>query len=113
MPSGDSMHASKLLTGLVVTAALAQAAPPARVTILNGTRSAIVAIQVRPSRDSKAMWMQINKGQPVGIQRTTIFELLPNTCDYDVQAVFADGRSMNKLSQPFCHLPNGTYIVRG
>lgn len=107
------MQASKLLTGLVMTAALVQAAPAGKITILNGTRSAIVAIQVRPSGDSKAMWTPINEGRPLGIQRTTNFELLPNTCDYDVQAVFADGRSMNKVSQPFCRLPNGTYIVRG
>ncbi len=94
-------------------AGMADAASASEVTIVNGTNSAIVALQVKPATRPRAEWIPLSKGRPLGIQGTVQFILEPNVCLYDVQAVFADGRSMNKMHQPFCELKRASYIIRG
>jgi hypothetical protein len=105
----------KILNVIMAVAGLtgfATAAAMERITILNGTNCAIVAMQVRPSGVTNMPWIPLSPGRPIGIQGMVSFEFALTNCRFDVQAQFADGRSMNKVSQPFCQLPRATYIIR-
>jgi hypothetical protein len=106
----------KMISGAVLVAAglagAAYAQPAMQITILNGTNSAIVAMQVRPSDAQNAQWTAVSPGRPIGIQGTVTFRFSAASCDFDVQAQFADGRSLNKANQSFCRLHRATYIIR-
>jgi hypothetical protein len=106
----------KTISGAVLAAAglagAAYAQSAMHVTILNGTNSAIVAMQVRPSGAQNAQWTAVSPGRPIGIQGTVTFHFSAGNCNFDVQAQFADGRSLNKASQNFCRLHRTTYIIR-
>ena len=107
-----SQRILKVVMAFAGLAGLATAAPMEKITILNGTNSAIVAMQVRPSGVTKASWVSLSPGRPIGTQGTVSFEFALPNCRFDVQVQFADGRSMNKVNQPFCQLPHTTYIIR-
>jgi hypothetical protein len=107
--SSRLLNAVLLVAGL---AGLAQAEPVTQITIVNGTDSAIVAMQVRPSGATNAQWTALTPGRPLGIQGTVPFQFSPANCYFDVQAQFADGRSLNKPNQHFCRLPKAAYIIR-
>jgi len=107
-----SLKTLNVIMAVAGLSGLATAAPMEKITILNSTNSAIVAMQVRPTGVTNASWVPLSPGRPVGIQGTVSFEFALTNCKFDVQAQFADGRSMNKVSQQFCKLPRATYIIR-
>jgi hypothetical protein len=106
----------KMISGAVLVAAglagAAYAQPALQITILNGTNSAVVAMQVRPSGAQNVQWTAVSPGRPIGIQGTVTFQFSAANCNFDVQAQFADGRSLNKSNQNFCRQHRATYIIR-
>jgi hypothetical protein len=106
----------KTISGAVLAAAglagAVYAQSAMQITILNGTNSAVVAMQVRPSGSQNAQWTAVSPGRPIGIQGTVTFTFSPGNCHFDVQAQFADGRSLNKTNQNFCRLHKTAYIIR-
>lgn len=105
-------QASALAIGILVSAGIAGAAPSTpttQVRLVNGSTSAIVALQVKPS--GRAAWTLLFERKFVGIQREVPYDLVPGECVYDIQALFADGHSVNKQRQPLCQLPKGKYLI--
>ena len=77
-----------------------------QITIINGTRTVMIALQVKPQG---AAWTEILARRPLGTRQQTTYLLPPGPCKhYEIRAMFADGRAVNKKDQDFC---SRTYLV--
>lgn len=100
-----------VLLGLVVvaTSGKAVAADQAAVSIQNGTRATVVAIQVRPTQ-SKEPWTALVQREPLGFNGRVQGPKISGKCQqYDIQALFDDGHRVIKANQRMC-LP-GPYKI--
>jgi hypothetical protein len=77
------------------------------VSIVNGTRTAMVALQIRPS-DAPVWRPDILNHRPLGIQKQVDFEVGP-ACFFDVKAMFEDGHRVNKQHVNLCK--STTYLL--
>lgn len=96
-----------LLVGLVTGAALADD----QFWIVNGTRSAMIAVQVRPAgKRPPEPWMPLTQRGPLGFNERVSMPRIsscPRAQHYDIQVLFDDGRRLIKTNQPLCS--PGTY----
>jgi len=77
------------------------------VSIVNGTRTAMVALQIR--RADEPEWRpDILNHRPLGIQKEIGFEVGP-ACLFDVKAMFEDGHRISKQHVNLCKSP--TYLM--
>jgi hypothetical protein len=87
-----------------VSVSVASARP---VSIVNGTRTAMVALQIR--RADEPEWRpDILNHRPLGIQKQVDFEVGP-ACFFDVKAMFEDGHRVNKQHVNLCK--STTYLL--
>ncbi len=87
-----------ILIGAAVTAG--RAGDAQKVTIINGSRSVIIGLQLKPKDGA---WNEILGRKRLGIRQKTVYELPHGPCaHYDIRAVFNDGRSLNKTDQNLC-----------
>jgi hypothetical protein len=98
--------------GLAVVAIVALAGPSVAalvktVAIVNGTRTAMVALQFKPS--NAAVWRpDVLDHRTLGIQKQIEFDVGP-ACLFDVKAMFEDGHRINKQRVNLCKSP--TYLL--
>jgi hypothetical protein len=82
--------------------------------IVNGTRSAMIAVQVRPSGQRQAeAWIALAQRGPLGFnERVSLSQIsakCPQRQSFDIQVLFDDGRRLIKTNQFLCS--PGTYKV--
>jgi len=100
-------HAS-VATLTIIAAFMSTTAASARpVSIVNGTRTAMVALEIRPS-DADAWRPDLLNHRPLGIQKEIAFEVGP-ACFFDVKAMFEDGHRVNKQHINLCK--STTYLL--
>ena len=94
------------LIGIGIAVAPAYVAAAQQITIVNGTRTVMIALQVKPPG---AAWTEILARRPLGTRQQTTYRLPPGPCkNYEIRAMFADGRALTKKEQNFC---SPTYLV--
>lgn len=74
-----------------------------KIMIINGTRTAMVGLQLRESGGSDWQPDMLNR-RPLGIQRQIGFERSPK-CLYDIRAIFEDGHRVMKSRVDLCRSP--------
>lgn len=82
--------------------------------IVNGTRSAMIAVQVRPAGHRSAeAWTALAQRGPLGFnERVSLSQVAakcPQRQSFDIQVLFDDGRRLIKTNQSLCS--PGTYKV--
>ncbi|HTW36668.1 MAG TPA: hypothetical protein VMD53_18770 [Rhizomicrobium sp.] len=108
MREGSRSHHTGAAALTVVAVLMGVSAASARpVSIVNGTRTAMVALQVRPS-DAPVWRPDILNHRPLGIQKQIGFEVGP-ACFFDVKAMFEDGHRINKQHVNLCK--STTYLL--
>jgi hypothetical protein len=107
MRKGLGSHASAAALTLVAVFMSISAASARPVSIVNGTRTAMVALQVRPA-DAPEWRPDILNHRPLGIQKQIGFEVGP-ACLFDVKAMFEDGHRINKQRVNLCK--STTYLL--
>jgi hypothetical protein len=76
--------------------------------IVNGTRSAMIAVQVRPSgKRPPSPWMPLAQRGPLGFNERVAMPLAGKCQNFDIQVLFDDGRRLIKTNQTLC--APGTY----
>jgi hypothetical protein len=92
-----------LLVLLIAAPSRALAAGTSPVTIVNGTRTVMVSLQLRPSGGA---WTEILDRNRLSVHQEYAYPLPPGDCDhYDIRAVFDDGHVVNKTDQKLCNSP--------
>ena len=108
MRKGSVSHCASAAALTIIAALMSVSAASARpVSVVNGTRTAMVALQVRPS-DADAWRPDILNHRPLGIQKQIDFEVGP-ACFFDVKAMFEDGHRVNKQHVNLCK--STTYLL--
>lgn len=105
-------YCALVLLGLAVAATpgKALAGDQAVLSIENGTRSTIVAIQVRPTW-SKVAWTALVQREPLGFNGRVQGPKIVGKCQqYDIQVLFDDGHRVVKANQRMC-LPGPYKII--
>jgi hypothetical protein len=77
------------------------------VSFVNGTRNAMLQLQVREESSNK--WIDILKDKPLGVLRTLPPLCLPAGRFYEVRAVFQGGSNLDKKKQTLRN--NAVYVV--
>lgn len=96
-----AVAAFSVLLGAAQTPAFA--ADARSVTIVNGTRTVMVALQLKPSGGT---WTEILDRKRLSVRQDFVYQLPPGPCDhYDIRAVFDDGHIVNKTGQDLCNSP--------
>ena len=103
---GSRCVSAAALTAVAVFMSIS-AASARPVSIVNGTRTAMVALQIRPS-DAPVWRPDILNHRPLGIQKQVDFEVGP-ACFFDVKAMFEDGHRVNKQHVNLCK--STTYLL--
>ena len=103
----SSYHAGAAALAIVAVFLSVSGASARPVSIVNGTRTAMVALQVRPS-EADAWRPDILNHRPLGIQKEIDFEVGP-ACFFDVKAMFEDGHRVNKQHVDLCK--STTYLL--
>jgi len=102
------LHQASVAALTIVAAFMSTTAASARpVSIVNGTRTAMVALEIRPS-DAEAWRPDILNHRPLGIQKQIDFEVGP-ACFFDVKAMFEDGHRLLKQHINLCK--STTYLL--
>lgn len=72
--------------------------------IVNGTRSAMIAVQVRPSgKRPPSPWVPLVQRGPLGFNERVAMSLTGKCPQYfDIQVLFDDGRRLIKTNQALC-----------
>lgn len=107
---GDIMrYVSKSTQFLAATVLVASTSAGAAkmVSIVNGTRTAMVALQVRPV-DAPIWRPDLLNRRTLGIQKEVKFDVGP-ACEFDVKARFEDGHRVMKEHVNFCK--SETYLL--
>jgi hypothetical protein len=102
-----SYRASAVVLAAAAVFMSISAASARPVSIVNGTRTAMVALQIRPS-DAPVWRPDILNHRPLGIQKQVDFEVGP-ACFFDVKAMFEDGHRVNKQHVNLCK--STTYLL--
>jgi len=90
-----------ILIGAAVSPVIA--APDRQVTIVNGTRTVMVSLQLRTRGGA---WSEILDRKRLGVRQEIAFKFPPGPCDhYEIRAVFDDGHAVNKTDQNLCKSP--------
>jgi hypothetical protein len=94
--------------GIVMLVALATGAAVAddQFWIVNGTRSAMIAVQVRPS-GKRLPWTPLVQRGPLGFNERVAMSITGKCQNFDIQVLFDDGRRLIKTNQALC--APGTY----
>ena len=83
----------------------AQAQDFRKITIVNGTRTAMVALQARPSQTDQWQSDSLNR-RTLGIRKQMVILLPANaTCHFDLMAQFEDGHRIVKRHLDLCRSP--------
>ena len=108
MRKGSGSHRASAVALAAVAVFVSVSAASARpVSIVNGTRTAMVALQIR--RSDEPVWRpDILNHRPLGIQKQIAFEVGP-ACFFDVKAMFEDGHRINKQHVNLCK--SETYLL--
>ncbi len=97
------------ITGAALGAAEAkQACAGYEVKFVNGTRFAMVQLQVRVESENK--WVDVVAEKRLGVMRTTEFQCIPAGKFYEVRAVFQGGENVDKKHQVI--RPGSVYVVK-
>jgi len=108
MRTGSRSHyasaAALTIFGVFAGVSAASARP---VSIVNGTRTAMVALQVRQA-DAPVWRPDLLNHRTLGIQKQIAFEVGP-ACLFDVKAMFEDGHRLNKQHINLCK--STTYLL--
>lgn len=108
MRKGPGSHRATIIAFAIVAAFLGTTAASARpVSIVNGTRTVMVALEIRPS-DAAEWRPDILNHRPLGIQKQINFEVGP-ACFFDVKAMFEDGHRLLKPHINLCK--STTYLL--
>ena len=108
MRKGLGSHRASAGALIVIAVFMSVSATSARpVSIVNGTRTAMVALQIRPS-DADFWRPDILNHRPLGIQKQIDFEV-GQACFFDVKAMFEDGHRANKQHVDLCK--STTYLL--
>jgi len=103
---GKSLRFAAALAALVILAGTSPGAAK-MVSIVNGTRTAMVGLQVRP--EEAPIWRpDLLDRKTLGIQKEIQFDVGP-ACVFDVKARFEDGHRVLKEHVNFCKSP--TYLL--
>jgi hypothetical protein len=102
-----SHHAGTAVLAVAAVFMSISAASARPVSIVNGTRTAMVALQVRQI-DAPEWRPDILNHRPLGIQKQIGFEVGP-ACLFDVKAMFEDGHRINKQHINLCK--STTYLL--
>lgn len=98
--------AFSILIGVGIVVAPVRAAGTRQVAIVNGTRTVITDLQLKPQGGA---WSEILARKRLGVRQQTTYGLPPGPCDhYEIRAMFDDGRAVTKKEQNFCSSP---YLV--
>ncbi|GAA0575876.1 hypothetical protein [Rhizomicrobium electricum] len=100
----------KLGVVMLVGMAVAAGAADDQFWIVNGTRSAMIAVQVRPSgKRPLSPWTPLAQRGPLGFNERVAMPQAAGKCPqhFDIQILFDDGRRLIKTNQPLCS--PGTY----
>ena len=93
---------SAALTGALAPGYAGDLAGARKITIVNGTRTAMVSLQTRQSQTGTWQADMLNR-RPLGIQKQIEFEIpAHSTCFFDFKAMFEDGHRMNKSHVNLC-----------
>ncbi len=98
---------------VALIAATAWAAGPERsagqsVVVVNGTRTAMIMLQLKESRAPE--WQpDLLSRRPLGVQKETVFRRDRNACIFDLKAMFEDGHRITKQRVDLCKAPR--YVV--
>ncbi len=80
------------------------AQPEGANVIVNGTRMAMIMLQVKDSR--APVWQtDLLERKPLGVQKETVFSRDRNACVFDLKAVFEDGHRVTKRRVDLCKSP--------
>lgn len=71
------------------------------VVVVNGTRTAMIMLQLKPS-DTRAWRPDLLERRPLGVQKETVFQRSSNTCFYDLKAMFEDGHRVVRQRVDLC-----------
>ena len=86
----------------VAAALMATGADAAKITIVNGTRVAMVSLQAKPSPRPKWSIDLLNR-RALGVGRAVLVDLPPGqVCQYDFFAMFYDGHKVQKNRVNIC-----------
>jgi hypothetical protein len=105
------MGAGMKTYGVVMLVAMALATGAAfgddQFWIVNGTRSAMIAVQVRPSGQRTAQaWTALEQRGPLGFNERVPLSQISAKCpqrqSFDIQVLFDDGRRLIKTNQLLC-----------
>ena len=108
MRKGSGSHRASAVALATIAVFVSMSAASARpVSIVNGTRTAMVALQIRRS-DEPAWRPDILNHRPLGIQKQVGFEVGP-ACFFDIKAMFEDGHRINKQHVNLCK--SETYLL--
>lgn len=87
-----------LATGAVV------AQPDNGFVIVNGTRTAMIMLQIKDSRVT-AWQTELLGRKPLGVQKETSYRRDRSACVYDLKAMFEDGHRVTKQRVDLCKSP--------
>ena len=85
-----------------------QACAGYEVKFINGTRFAMVQLQVRAESEDK--WTDILSEKRLGVMRSTEVQCIPAGKSYEVRAVFQGGENLDKKHQVI--RPGSVYVVK-
>jgi hypothetical protein len=95
MRKGSGSYCARVVALAAVAVFMSAAAASARpVSIVNGTRTAMVSLEIRAA-DADAWRPDILNHRPLGIQKQIGFQVGP-ACLFDVKAMFEDGHRIAK-----------------
>ena len=107
---------TKISIALVLGMAVATSAAVAdsQFWIVNGTRSAMIAVQVRPSgKRPLEAWTPLVQRGPLGFNERVPMPQVTTWCPraqhFDIQVLFDDGRRLIKTNQALC--APGTFMA--
>lgn len=86
---------------LAAAMAIAQADTSGTVNVVNGTRTAMVSFQVRPS-GSDGWQPNVLEHRALGVAKEASVDLPGGTCIYDVLCRFEDGHRQTKMHVNLC-----------
>ncbi len=71
------------------------------IVVVNGTRTAMITLQLKPS-DARAWQPDLLARGPLGVQKETTFQRPGHVCIYDLKAMFEDGHRVVKQRVNLC-----------
>jgi hypothetical protein len=77
-------------------------------TIVNGTRTAMIMLQIKESNSARWQAELLNR-RPLGVQKEATFHDKSDACLYDLRAMFEDGHRVLRQRVDLCK--NSRYVI--